>query len=346
VVTEAIQPKQSRNTHGIADRVLAILRCPTCRASLEEQNGGLRCGDCLRVFPRVRGVIRFVDHQHYSGSFGFQWLKHDKTQLDDSKDARSETDFIHKTGLQRHDLAGKLILDVGCGMGRYAEVVSRWDAHVVGIDLSSAVEAAARNLADRQATIFQADVFSLPFSPESFDYIYSLGVLHHTPNCEQAFKKLPELVKPGGGIAIWLYSAYNPWYRFSDFYRKVTRRMSPRVLHTLCYVTIPLYWVHAILRRIPLLGRAASGALRHLFPMSFNSDPQWRVLDTFDWYSPWYQSKHTYEQAFRWFESCGLQDLHVADVPISVRGRKPADASSQSGHKAGQPAGELQTCVE
>ncbi len=49
----------------------------------------------------------------------------------------------------------------------------------------------------------------------------------------------------------------------------------------------------------------------------------WRVLDTFDWYSPKYQSKHTYEEVFRWFEGCGLRDLRVLLEPISVQGRKP-----------------------
>jgi hypothetical protein len=54
--------------------------------------------------------------------------------------------------------------------------------------------------------------------------------------------------------------------------------------------------------------------------MSHNKDATWRVLDTFDWYSPWYQSKHSYEEVFRWFESCGLEDLRVAEEPISVSG--------------------------
>jgi hypothetical protein len=46
-------------------------------------------------------------------------------------------------------------------------------------------------------------------------------------------------------------------------------------------------------------------------------------LDTFDWYSPKYQSKHTYEQVFRWFESCGLRDLGIGEIAIGVKGRKP-----------------------
>ncbi|HMK22847.1 MAG TPA: class I SAM-dependent methyltransferase, partial [Terriglobales bacterium] len=246
-----------------------------------------------------------------------------RTQLDDETSRRSEGAFRRRTGFLPEDLAGKLVLDVGCGMGRFAEVATRWGAHVVGIDLSVACEAAARNLAERPVTIFQADVFKLPFASESFDYIYSIGVLHHTPSCEQAFKVLPKLLKPGGRVAIWLYSAYNPWYRMSDFYRNWTRRMAPEKLHRLCGVVVPLYGVHQVLKKIPVVGKRASGVLSWIIPMSHNPNPTWRVLDTFDWYSPWYQSKHTYEEVFRWFESCGLENLRVIEQPIAVQGTKP-----------------------
>ena len=159
--------------------------------------------------------------------------------------------------------------------------------------------------------------------------IYSLGVLHHTPDCEKAFKQLPGLLKPGGRIAIWLYSAYNPWYRASDFYRRYTRKMSQKSLHRLCKIAVPFYTVDNAIRKVPLIGRLISGTMRMVLPVAQDPDPEWRVLDTFDWYSPWYQSKHTYEEVFRWFESCGLEDLHVANVPISVRGTKPAVSGSR-----------------
>jgi SAM-dependent methyltransferase len=223
-------------------------------------------------------------------------------------------------------------------MGRFAEIATRWGAHVVGVDLSLASEVAAKNLVDRQATIFQADVFRLPFAPQSFDYIYSIGVLHHTPDCEQAFKVLPRLLKPGGRIAIWLYSAYNPWYRMSDVYRKWTRRMSPETLHRLCGVVVPLYGVHGVLKKIPFIGKPASSALAWAIPMSHNPDATWRVLDTFDWYSPWYQSKHTYEEVFRWFESCGLENLRVIEQPISVQGMRPRTDDPDSAKRATEVA--------
>jgi SAM-dependent methyltransferase len=223
---------------------------------------------------------------------------------------------------------GKLVLDVGCGMGRFAETVTRWGARVIGIDLSAACEVAAQNLAERDFVALQADVFSLPFAGESFDCIYSMGVLHHTPNCEKAFKALPQYLKPGGTIAIWLYSGYNKWYRFSDIYRSFTHRMSPQLLLGILRVAVPIfYWFDRGLRRVPVIGRPVAGLIHHVFPVNRHADPEIRVLDTFDWYSPKYQSKHRYEEVFRWFESCGLESLSVGQVPIGVRGKKPLVAS-------------------
>lgn len=323
---------QFRNTQRLRlpDDVRAIVRCSHCTSRLSEDAHGLRCLACSVAFPLVNGAIRFVDTQKYVGSFGFQWSTHARIQLDDENSHESETDFRNRTGLEPEDLGGKLILDVGCGMGRFADIASRWGARVVGVDLSAAAEVAARNLANRgSVTIFQADVFSLPFAVGSFDYIYSLGVLHHTPDCEQAFKQLPKLLKPGGTIAIWIYSGYNNWYRWSDLYRKVTRRMPARWLHGLCYVAVPLYYVHSGLRRVPVLGRFGSGLLHRLLPVSLHPNAEVRVLDTFDWYSPSYQSKHTYEEVFRWFESCGLESLRVLREPISVRGRRPVESTKR-----------------
>ena len=299
---------------------------------LSAQKDGLVCKACQSSFPQANGVVSFVERESYASSFGFQWHKYARTQLDNETTHLSEVSFRRKTGFAPEELSGKLVLDVGCGMGRYAEVASRWGAHVVGIDLSSAAEVAAQNLAERgSVTVFQADVFALPFAPESFDYIYSIGVLHHTGDCERAFKALPRLLKPGGSIAVWLYSGYNKWYRFSDLYRKVTHRLPVRWLHALCYGAVPIYYVHRCLNFIPLIGRPMSGLLRLLLPASLDPEPARRILDTFDWYSPKFQSKHTYEEVFPWFEDCGLSSLRVLpDGPVAVRGQKGTPNSDEA----------------
>lgn len=312
----------------------AILRCTACRGRVAADAQGYSCVSCGKKFPLVRGVFRFVDGQEYAASFGWQWHRYSKTQLDTTGGTISDEAFRKRTGIHPEELTGKLVLDVGCGMGRFAEVATRWGARVVGIDLSAACEVAARNLNEREFVALQADVLNLPFAPESFDCIYSIGVLHHTPNCEQAFKSLPQYLKPGGTVAVWLYSGYNKWYRFSDIYRKITKRTSPRTLNTFFSVAVPvLYHLDRGLRVVPLVGKPIAGIVHHVFPVNLRPEPELRLLDTLDWYSPEYQSKHTYEEVFRWFEACGLEALTVGELTLGMRGRKPARAGSGAQEK-------------
>src|SRR6202522_4593481 len=195
----AEQPVQSH----LSAELPAILRCLSCGSKLEsDQNRGYLCSACNRAYPNAQGVARFVEAEHYAASFGFQWHRYQQTQLDHDELRESERHFLAKTALKPEDLKGKLVLDVGCGMGRFAEVATRWGARVVGIDLSAAAQMAARNLANREFVALQADVFALPFAPETFDFIYSIGVLHHTPDCEKAVKALPKYLKPGGYLGV------------------------------------------------------------------------------------------------------------------------------------------------
>jgi len=316
------QPVQS----PLSADLQAILRCLSCGSKLEsDQAAGFLCPACKRMYPNAQGIARFVDAQYYAASFGFQWHRYQKTQLDHDELRESERHFLAKTALRPEDLKGKLVLDVGCGMGRFADVATRWGARVVGVDLSAAAEVAAKNLADRDFVAFQADVFALPFAPESFDVIYSIGVLHHTPDCEAAVKALDKYLKPGGLLVVWLYSGYNKWYRFSDFWRRYTHKMKPKTLHGILKVAVPFFYnLQQGLKRVPLVGRPAAGLVHHVFPVNRQKDPEARMLDTFDWYSPKYQSKHTYEQVFKWYEAMGMEDMRVGEISIAVRGRKPA----------------------
>jgi SAM-dependent methyltransferase len=106
--------------------------------------------------------------------------------------------------------ADKIVLEGGCGKGRHTALAAHWGAQdIVGIDLSAAVESAftaTRNLPN--AHIVQADIFKLPFK-KAFDYAFSVGVLHHTPDPKGAFISLASKVKNGGHISAWIYGAEN-----------------------------------------------------------------------------------------------------------------------------------------
>ncbi len=297
-----------------------VLACPRCGADLQDPDrwptGGARCLGCGSDFPIVRGIPRFVDTDAYVASFSFEWNRHRKTQLDDATSRESEETFREKTGLSPEDVAGRLVLDVGCGMGRFADVVSRWGGQVVAIDLSLAVEAAHANLGGRDnVRILQANLFHLPFRLGTFDIVYSLGVLHHTPDCEKAFRQLVPFVRPGGRLCVWVYGTMGPWERFARLYRRVTVRLPRRLLHAICHLAIP--WYHVC--RLPLVG----DLLWTVFPISRHPNPDWRVLDTFDWYSPKYQSLHTFPEVYRWFRSEGLVDIALLNFPVALAGTRP-----------------------
>src|SRR3989442_1355924 len=174
------------------------LKCVRCRTvPLTEVATAFECRGCGATFPVVRGVPRFVAAERYSNSFGFQWNHFARTQLDSAGDGHASRDtFVEKTGWRLEMLTGKTVLDAGCGMGRFAEVCADAGADVQAVDLSAAVDAAAENLGARpNVSVYQADIMNLPFTDGTFDFIYSIGVLHHTPDTRSAFAQLPRLLK-------------------------------------------------------------------------------------------------------------------------------------------------------
>ena len=301
--------------------MLDILVCPKCKAALsltaddaEIKEGTLTCEN-NHQFPIVDYIPRFVASDEYAASFSFEWKIHRRTQLDDETSRASQRSFLQKTGFDLAELKGKLVLDVGVGAGRYADVVQTAGAKVVGIDLSFSVDVAFENLsAFENVHLAQADIFALPFRKETFDYIYSIGVLHHTPDAKAAFMQLPPLLKKGGRLAIWVYDAYTTGQRINRLWRNITTKLPQRLLYALCFLAIPLYY----LKKIPLLGTL----LQIVLPSAMWKSWRWRILDTYDWYSPKYQSRHTYFEVAGWFREAGLTDIEVLEFPVSLSGKR------------------------
>ena len=280
--------------------LLAIVRCPRCRAMLDLSGEGntatLRCRGCAAVYAVTEGIPRFAG-EPYVASFGRQWNRYDV-----ARDEEDEAVFRVKTGIDPRDLKGKLVLDAGCGGGRYALLAGRHGARVVGVDLSAAVEKAATLCAGWPGVaIVQADLLELPLAEATFDVAFSIGVLHHSPDPRRAFAQVAARVKPGGRLAVWLYRRNTPPQEvLNTALRAVTTRLPPRVLEPICAGL-------GVLGGVPVLNQTLNKLA------NFSNHPDWtlRVCDSFDWYAPRYQSHHTSDELERWFTEEGFEDLAV-----------------------------------
>jgi SAM-dependent methyltransferase len=284
----------------------------------EVKEGSILCDSCGTRYTVLNYVPRFVPADAYVGSFTFQWKNFPRIQYG-SETERSFSRF----NLKLEELSDKRILDAGCGSGRFVDFFSKHAAEVVGIDLSYSVDEALRHCGLRQNVhILQADLLRLPLKEEIFDLVFSFGVLMHSPSTKNAFMQITRFVKPRGRLAVFVYAKWSEkgaWgsrakERLSDSYRKITSRLPFGVLHKLSYIAIPLYEM----KKVPKLGKLVDIAIES----SMNPDWRLRVLETFDWYSPKYQWKHTRGEVVSWFKEAGFNEIFVSSHPVSVVGSK------------------------
>lgn len=125
-------------------------------------------------------------------------------------------DHIKRTDIEKfalgfwnfNGLRGKKILDVGCGPGWFTIQYVLGGAEVCALDLTfKAAETTKKYLSYKKMTgnVLQGNAEELPFGDNSFDFVFSAGVLHHTPRIQSAFCECLRVLKPGGKAKIALY---------------------------------------------------------------------------------------------------------------------------------------------
>ncbi len=291
-------------------KILDWLACPRCHNSflppeIQEDNRGeiergiLPCGVCGARYPILRGIPRLLpeDFEGYTESFGIQWQRYEVQRPDEDR-----ATFFAKTGFHPEGLRGALVLDAGCGSGRYAVQAAELGAEILAVDGSAAVEKArevCRGLP--KVHVIQGDLVRHPFRPNLFDRIFSIGVLDHTPDTRQAFRALAPLLRQGGEMAIWLYRRNWAFQEaLNSAARAITIRLGDPALRGLAFGG-------AVLGGIPGLRTVLS----KLLCLSTHPDFRIRRCDNFDWYSPRYQFHHTEEEVLGWFQEAGFQETRV-----------------------------------
>jgi SAM-dependent methyltransferase len=347
--------------------LLSILACPLCgsdlaydsledhpREEVEIESGGLSCAGCAAAFPISDGVPRLRPEDAVreesrgsrtpSGvaktkeSFGFEWHRYPGPRAED------RGLFLEETQLDENGLDGRLVLDAGCGMGRYTHVALSLGAEVVSFDLSDSLTRLIPEMRENpKLHVVQGDLLNPPLKPGVFDVIYSQGVIHHTADTRRAFDKIAALVKRDGLLSVWVYGTPGSWASFrtnplkssrgwlrsvlffvwlvvwvrqlfSDFVRVFTTRLPVPVLYALCY---------------PLTALGAVPILKYL---TFSVEPEFqvRLIENFDWLAPPYQTKHTKEEFGAWFEENGYEVLsrlpHGVVPKIGAIGRRRSKA--------------------
>lgn len=250
-----------------------LLRCPRCGCRLSLLDAELRC-DRGHAYPIVDGVPyvavdSWADERssnvvrRTSEAFGLQWT----ARADAAEVGRADL-LLHLPARWDPTIFAGAVLDLGCGMGRYTELVAAEGASVIGLDVSVAVGVASSR--SPAADFVRADIIAPPFATGSFDLVYSFGVLHHLPDPGRGFRKAFELVRPGGRLLVWVYSAHGGVLRAG---RRVARRVvarAPALLRPLCLVGALAIWLSVI----------APGRLFGFRKLNFYRDKRFRELLT------------------------------------------------------------------
>ncbi|MSQ10027.1 MAG: methyltransferase domain-containing protein [Dehalococcoidia bacterium] len=259
--------------------ILQYIVCPDCTGSLAIAEGAIRNGDevmtaqltcsqCARQYPVVRGIPRLMpgyvadDKLATASAFGWEWQEFDA--LHDQAEVYQDQylDWIHP--IDRSFFQHKVVLDAGCGMGRFSIAAAEFGARdVLAIDLSDAVESAYRNSRHLpNVHVIQADIYHLPFK-QPFDFAFSIGVLHHLPDPKGGFRSLVKHLKRGGSIFAWVYGRENNgWivHLANPLRERVFSRLPRKVLYGVSLAITGV--LHPILKALYRPG----GAWRKMLP--------------------------------------------------------------------------------
>lgn len=213
-----------------------------------------------------------------------------------TKDVRKKR-FLDEIDFTKEELAGKTLLDVGCGNGVLTNAIADYDVLTIGIDVSYSIERAFQNNDNPNAHFIQCDLQNPPFIANFFDIVYSTGVIHHTNNTELSFSCLTPLVKPNGRLYVWLYKPEKDLrHRAIVQVRKFTHRLP-------IWLQYPLYLLFLVpwgLLKERLRGKKLS----------------WReqLINYFDVLSCEFRYEHTPDEVKIWYLKRSFSNLKVTVI--------------------------------
>ncbi len=287
------------------------------------EKGVLNCTRCSASFLITAGIPRLLppgvedgpSTGHRLTTFEGAVAEHEENFRDLLGNVAPVVQIVESGGA----FLGRRVLDAGCGFGRHAAVAARWGAEVVAMDSSTeAVESAAKNLApggpSGSADIVQGDVRRPPFRRETFDHVYSFGVLHHVTDPAAAFAGLNSVLKPGGRLSLWVYGPRQGLTRVATgALHGATASMSSQSLYRFslglsAFLRVFAHTPHRFLSPVPGLDQIVNHLPTH-------DHAQWPfdvvVADVYDRLRVPVTHYFTGEELERWYGDAGYLDIQV-----------------------------------
>jgi ubiquinone/menaquinone biosynthesis C-methylase UbiE len=255
--------------------------------------------------------------------FGDEWLKF----------YEHDDDLVEKGGSEYFDIlnnemvnATTYALDIGCGTGRWTKYLSTKVRFIEAVDPSSAIFAADKLLGNiKNVRLSQASIETLPFADETFDFVMSIGVLHHIPDTRTALNDCVKKVKIGGYFFVYLYynlekrgPFYTALFKLSDLIRRIVSRLPGKLKHFVCDVLAIIFYMPFILagRFFKFLGFTD---LAKRMPLHGYQNRSFFMVrnDTLDRFGTRLEQRFSEQEIFEMMKSAGLTDIVISPgIPL------------------------------
>ncbi len=248
-------------------------------------------------------------------SFGDEWSSfHSFDDAEIEKIGDEYFDIVKENQLNKNSL----VLDVGCGSGRWSKYVASKAKFVEAVDPSNAVYVASKltsNLSNVRVT--QAGVSNIPFANDSFDFVFSLGVLHHIPNTQQAMQSCVEKLKSGGYFLVYLYYRFDNksvlfklLFAFSNVFRLVISKMPHGLKKIVCNLIAAV--VYFPLAKISSLVKNIFGEkMQQKIPLFYYANKSFYIMqnDALDRFGTPLEQRFTKKEIEKMMIDCGLTEI-------------------------------------
>lgn len=251
-------------------------------------------------------------------SFGAEWNRFASFSPEELKSAGdSYFDIVTKEMLNENSVA----LDIGCGTGRWSKYISSRVKFVEAVDPGDSVFAAVPfTQAAGNVRVTQAGYGNLPFAHESFDFVFSLGVVHHLPDTQAAIKEASALVKKGGWLLLYIYYSFDNrggFFKFlfalSDFFRRIISKFPKGLKFFVCeLIAIFIYLPFVMLAKFL---RLFGGNLWRKIPLSYYASQPWKVIrnDSLDRFGTPLEKRFSKKEIETMLVNCGLSEIRFSE---------------------------------